>query len=570
MQVKFHYVKFKNLLSYGNVETTVDLQSFSHTIVTAKNGSGKSSVLDAICYGVYGKPYRNIKLGQLINSINKKALLVTVEFSIGADVYKVIRGQKPSIFEIYKNNTLVIEDSASSGYQEYLETQVLNINFKTFKQIVIIGSASYKPFMDLKADERRAITEEVLDIAIFSSMQEIAKKRMAEVKSTVDSLSTEITMLKSQIESQKDLVETLTKESDESKNKNEAIIAEATRNISRIEMEITAIDEKLSSQTAITATSNNVKTAKSTLDSKLSKISNKISDLRDRIEFYNEGDCPTCGQHIDEAYGSEKILEAKTSIESLDNERTKVQELINEFVQKIEKLDIAYQEFIDATNHRKNLIYSLNVQKQTLDNTKIVTSSDSLQLSKTKLKELIHVLVKKTDDKNDATKSLLHHKAAIDILKDNGIKSKVIATFIPILNKMINDYLQLFDLFVSFELDETFNETIKSRDRDSFSYNSFSEGEKQKIDLSILFAWRRIAMSRNSVSTNLLIFDETLDKSLDTESVDTFVNILGSIEESVNSIVISHRDVVPELFDRHITINKVRDFSIMHESTSSV
>lgn len=569
MQVKFHWVKFKNLLSYGNAETMVDLQTHRHTIITAKNGSGKSSILDAICYSLFGKPYRNIKLGQLINSINKKHLLVTIQFSIGDDVFRIVRGQKPNIFEIYKNDELIPEDSASKGYQEYLETYILKFNFKTFKQIVIIGSASYKPFMDLTAAERRSITEDVLDIAIFSTMQDIAKQKLSEVKSTVDSLTHEIVLIKSQIESQKDLVDKLT---DESNSKKEQLLlkkekAEAT--VKTLEKAIEDIDAKITELSTVSETHDTLKSNADKLKLRLSKIESKVDSIKESLQFYENDSCPTCGQHMSDEFRQSKSADVSQELCSHEETANKTKDMILAFNEKLTVVSAQLKEYTDLVSERRNLVYSLRSEKESLSEIVIEDTTESLNMSKDKLRELIAKLMEKNDAKNEATKSQNHHKTIIDILKDNGIKAKVISTFIPMLNEMINEYLQMFDLFVSFELDETFNETIKSRDRDTFTYNSFSEGEKQKIDLAMLFSWRKIAMSRNSVSTNLLIFDETLDKSLDSESVDTFINILGSIEESVNSIVISHREVVPELFDRHITIKKVRDFSIMSIETSA-
>lgn len=563
MQVKFQWVKFKNLLSYGNAETTVDLQSHSHTIITAKNGSGKSSILDAICYALFGKPYRNVKLGQLINSINKKNLVVTIQFTVGEDVFRVVRGQKPNIFEIYKNNELIPEDSSSRGYQEYLETAVLKFNFKTFKQIVIIGSASYKPFMDLTAAERRAITEDVLDIAIFSTMQDIAKAKLSEMKSLVDSLTNEINILRAQTESQKELVEKLTNENESKREQLLQRKQKAEAAIKELEESLAQIDAKIESLSSVSETHETLKENASKLQLKLSKIDSKIESLRESLAFYENAACPTCGQDITEEFREKKNGEVTSTICEHESMADKVREMVTAFSEKLTTVTAQMTEYSNLVSERRNVMYSLKTERAAASEIVIEDSSESLTLSKQKLRDLASILIEKSEQKNEATKSLNHHKVVIDILKDNGIKAKVIATFIPLLNELINEYLEMFDLFVSFELDETFNETIKSRDRDTFSYNSFSEGEKQKIDLAMLFSWRKIAMSRNSVSTNLLIFDETLDKSLDSESVDTFINILESIEDSVNTIVISHREVVPELFDRHITIKKVKDFSIM-------
>lgn len=564
MQVKFHWVKFKNLLSYGNSETFIDLASARHTIVTAKNGQGKSSAfLDSICYALYGKPYRNIKLGQLVNSINKKALLCEIEFSVGSDVYRVIRGQKPNIFEIYKNNELILEDAASRDYQAYLETDILKINYKTFKQIIVIGSANYIPFMNLSAAERRNITEEVFDIAIFSVMQDLAKKGVAEYKSQVDSLTYEIQVLKSQIASQKELLETLTVENESKQHDIDIQREDCTKKIKEAQDRIAAIDEQLTGSDDLQSKSSQLSSAFSQVKQKIAKLETKIESLVESKSFYDSDNCPTCGQGIQEDFKKTKQSEVQVAIDDLSSKLTAATGMSTSFETKLESVQTALAEYQKLVYERSSLASAIRRETEVLNSLVKQDSTDSIALCKSKIKSAVESLVEKTDEKNEAAKQLDHYKVSVEVLKDTGIKAKIIATFIPIMNDLINEYLQKFDMFVLFELDENFNETIKSRHRDTFTYNSFSEGEKTRIDLSILFAWRKIAMARNSVSTNLLIFDETLDKSLDDDAVDTFVDILDSVEDTVNTVVVSHRNVVPEMFDRHITIEKVRDFSVL-------
>jgi DNA repair exonuclease SbcCD ATPase subunit len=563
MQIKLHYVKFKNILSYGNVDTEVRLDQDRHTIITAKNGQGKSSIIEAICYGLYGKPYRSIKVGQLVNSINKKALLVTIEFSRGNDVYRVVRGQKPSIFEIYKNDQIILEDAASRDYQSYLESDILGINFKTFKQIIVMGSANYTPFMNLSAAERRNITEEVLDISVFSNMQDIAKQKVSQTKSRIDQISQEIVLIKGQIESQKNILDSLINEANikneellANRSKSEARIVELTNSLTEIESQIDAISDTPDKQSQ-------VEQKKNLLSIKIAKIEQQFETLSNQLAFYDNQDCPTCGQPITEEHREHKKSEHTLKTSALDSTKQQMLTMLDEFNQKYIQISESVKKHTELIGQRKNIRYALDLEKQALAELNTQQSTESLDLCKKTLKALVDTLVEKTDTKNDLLSEIEYYKTSVEILKDNGIKAKVIATFIPILNKMINEYLQRFDMFVSFELDETFNESIKSRDRDLFTYNSFSEGEKAKIDAAILFAWRRLAMSRNSISTNILIFDETLDRGMDEDSVNIFIDILGSIEDNVNSIVISHRNVVPELFDRHITVDKVSDFSIL-------
>lgn len=563
MHIKFHYVKFKNLLSYGNVETSVVLDQHKHTIFTAKNGSGKSSISESICYALYGKPYRNIKLAQLINSINKKALLVEIAFMKGSDHYKVIRGQKPTVFEIYKNDEKILEDAASRDYQAYLETEIIGINFKTFKQIIVMGSAAYTPFMSLTAAERRNITEEVLDIAVFSSMSDIAKQKVAEYKSQVQSLGYEIDVIKNQIDTQKELLVTLTEEAKIKSDEVNLKIQESTKKISESTKRLSVIESELCSIGDVDDKHDALVESKNKLQLKLAKINQQIETLNESLELYHDDACPTCGQAFAEDLKHSKAEEHQCKVAKLSDVQEQLDSMLADFNEKIVTVSQSVKHCRTLIQERNNILYAKRLEEQTLVDLKKETSSDGIDLCKAKLKDCVASLVEKTDEKNEASKNLNYYKASVEILKDSGIKSKVISTFIPVLNRMINEYLNKFDMFVSFELDENFNETIKSRHRDTFTYNSFSEGERTKIDLAILFAWRRLAMSRNSVSTNLLIFDETLDRGLDEDSVQIFIDILSSIEDNVNSIVISHRNVVPEMFDKQMTVEKVRDFSVL-------
>lgn len=566
MQVKFKCITFRNILSYGNVDTSIDLETHRNTFISATNGSGKSTIMDAICYALYGKPYRGIKLGQLINSINKKGLLVTIEFSIGDDSYKVIRGQKPNIFEIYKNTELIKEDSASRDYQSFLENDILRINYKTFKQIIVIGATTYVPFMSLSASERRNITEEVLDISIFSDMLEIAKTKLAEHKSTLESLTYEIKILKTQIESHKTLISTLEKEAENSLSEKEEQRNRCLIRISDLRCKIADLDQKIKDASDIKSTSKLLEDNKTKIGLAIGKLDVKIDSFTKSIELYASDSCPTCGQGIDSEFRTTKEHEILQSIDALNEQKNKAKSMLDAFVEKSIEITKRLDEYSENLRIKAELQYALTSEEKSLSAISEDTKSESLSIAKHQLKEYIQSLLNKTTLKNDTSVQIEHYKVTTELLKDTGIKAKIISTFIPIMNSLINQYLQKFDMFVSFELDEMFNETIKSRDRDTFSYTSFSEGERTKIDLAILFAWRKIAMSRNSISTNLLMFDETLDRSLDEDSVSIFVEILGSIEESVNTIVISHRNVVPELFDRHIMINKVNDFSILSQA----
>ncbi len=560
MQIKFKKISLKNLLSYGNVENVIDLESYKHTIITGKNGQGKSILLDAICYVLYGKAYRQITLGQLINSINKKNLLVILEFSIGMEEYRVIRGQKPNVFQIFKNDILIEESASTGDYQKYLEQKIIGINLKTFKQIVVIGSATYTPFMNLTAAERRSITEDVLDIGVFSDMQAIAKTKLAEYKSKCDTLVYEIELAKKQIDSQNEILSKLTDDQERDiKEKRD----ESQRAIDTNTKLINDIDSKLKDYDLIRDQITTLTTNKNKIISMNSKQENKIANLTESLGFYDSDTCPTCGQSLDEDFCHDKKQLIRDNINDITKSYNDTKKLLEDFTSKIDKLNRDMDMYRKLTSERKNAEHVLKYHTQILNNAVNTVSSETITLCKEKIRSLIVDVVNYGTMKSKYTSEMEHYKTAVELLKDTGIKAKVISKFIPVLNQYINEYLNLFDMFVSFELDETFNETIKSRNRDKFSYNSFSEGEKTKIDLSILFAWRKVALSRNSISTNLIIFDETMDSSLDEDSVCVFVSLLESIESGVNSIVISHRNMIPELFDRHINVAKTRDFSGM-------
>lgn len=566
MHIVFNYITFKNLFSYGNVETKITLDDHRNTIVTGKNGTGKSSgVLDGLTYALYNKPYRKVNLGQLVNSINKKDLKVTVCFTIGQDTYKVVRGQKPNVFLISKNDVLIEEDSAKNDYQAYLENEILGINYKTFKQIVVIGKATYVPFMNLTPAERRSITEDVLDIAIFSSMLDITKQKVSACKSTIESLTYEIGLLKNQIESQKKLLETLEQEA-ETKEKEDAERRESClAKIAELEESVSKINESLEDITDTTSRYETLKVNKEKLEKQIWKLENYIDENNNKIKFFEKDSCPTCSQSISEEFRDAKTLELTKSSEDYEKQCQAGKDLLDTFVEKIENFTAMIERFNKLNQQRINLEYSLKTERSNLESLNAQVKSESIDLCRTKLREYVTGLVDKVETKNTASKDIEYFKACVEILKDSGIKAKVISTFIPIMNKLINEYLERFDLFVSFELDEMFNETIKSRNRDTFTYNSFSEGEKMRIDTAILFSWRKIAMLRNSVSTNLLILDEIIDSSFDPDAIGAFLEILTSAEESLNTIIISHRENIPDIFDRYLKVYKKGDFSYIDE-----
>lgn len=568
MIVNFEKVGFKNFFSYGNVETWFALNEVKNTIITGINGAGKSTILDAICFCLFGRPYRQIKLGQLINSTNNKNMVVQLFFSIGNDKFKIVRGHKPSIFEIWKNDILIEQEGDVSDHQTKLETSILNFNFKTFKQIVVIGKAGYNPFMQLDAAERRGVIEDILDISIFSQMSDIAKKDLSELKSSIEATNYDLRLQKNTIEHKNTLIEELKASKERASTATtvrqteiKEIIASCTSTVTDTQAKIEQAIKDLEKHSIIEA-----ETQK--LGRKSSSIEEQIRSLRSTINFFTQSECPTCHQEISKELTDRITKESMDKIVEHEAALQKVTELHSKFKEKLGTLNSIsrslseYQAEVRTNESQIKRLTNelLSLSSVTLvDDSRIADESDSLR-------ELVSNLLEKNSSLEKMRVDEEYLKVTITLLKDDGIKAKIIREYVPLMNQLINKYLELFDMFVQFELDETFKESIKSRNRDLFTYNSFSEGEKQKIDLSILFAWREIAMRKNSIMTNLIIFDETMDASLDDSSVDMFINILDSIAEEIHTIVISHRGVSPHIFNRHIHVVKSKDFSTLRIS----
>lgn len=569
MKVKFLKARFKNFLSYGNAESEFVYDGFKATSISGKNGFGKSSLaLDVICYALFNKAYRDIKLGQLINSINNKELLVTLFFSIGTDSYKVVRGQKPAVFEIWKNDVLIKEDSNSRDYQALLES-ILGFNYKTFKQIVVIGSANYVPFMELSAPDRRQIIEEILDISVFSGMQDIAKKTVTDLKASIKSLEYELTLAKEQHKEHKRALEAAQTDQEAMEEVRKGKIAEIESELATLDLQMTQIEESLQAVKVPELMMDELLSGKESVVSKISELEHSIRNSKNSMAFFLESDeCPKCTQTIPSSLKKSVMDSENGNIRSKTEKKNAFNEILEKFNKKIESVNEIYKKQ-SALNTERRIIqtkidsYNKNLKGLLKESTE--TTNSLVPELKKQLKENIERILFKSEEKSSIQTNLEYYSMAVNMLKDTGIKSRIISNFIPIINQYINEYLGMFDMFIQFELDETFNETIKSRNRDIFSYNSFSEGEKMRISMSILFAWRKVAMAKNSVSTNILIFDEILDKSLDSEGIATFLDIMAAEEDDTNMIVISHRENLPEVFDRNIRIKKVNDFSIIEE-----
>lgn len=568
--IVFKSVQWKNFLSTGNSPNKVLLNKSQTTLIIGKNGEGKSTILDALCFSLFGKPFRNINKGQLVNSINGKGCSVEIEFDINGKEYKIIRGIKPNVFEIWLDGEMINQDAASRDYQKILEQQILKLNYKTFTQVVILGSASFVPFMQLPTTQRREVIEDILDIRIFSTMNQLLKEKVQETKDAITTIENEISTAKTKVDSQTQLIKTITEAKTIAIESIGAKISANSTEILHAEGEIQLI---LSEIDTLKASINDKETVAEDIDkakSIRSKLLQKIETCEHNTEFFNEHDvCPSCSQDIAEEYKegiikdlNEKMLDNNTKIGELEtiltNLNTKLSK-INEVVDQITTKNI-------ELSTRNSTITLLNKQVRELEaeTQRVKSDTTNIDEEKGKLKDLAKEAIGKIGQKTQLQEQRNLEDVANILLKDTGIKTAIIREYLPIMNKLINKYLQAMDAYIHFELDEAFNESVKSRFRDDFTYASFSEGEKMRIDLAILFTWRQIAKMKNSVNTNLLLLDEIFDSSLDTAGTDYFLNLMNTLGENSNIFVISHKG--DQLFDKFrsvIKFEKRNDFSII-------
>ena len=568
--IEFKYVRWKNFLSTGNQFIEIELDRNPTTLIIGENGAGKSTVLDALCFGLFGKPFRGINKPQLLNSVNNAGCVVEVEFKIGTKKIKVIRGIKPNIFEIYINKKMYNQDASMRDYQRYLEQQILKLNYRSFTQVVILGSSTFIPFMQLKARHRREVVEEILDIQIFSLMNMLLKLKLKNIADSIRDIDYQLNLAGEKIVLQEQYI------NDVKKNKNK-FIKEKTKLITDNEKEILArnsgIEEitqdndnllsQISDNEKIKNNYNKFKDIKSTLTEKHKAHSNVVGF------FENNDDCPTCQQHIDEIFKKEMIFEKQkditklsTGLKELEEELEKLQERqeeISEIADKIRENEVQIAKDHSSVTQLEKFNATLHTeiaQFQTGD----VGKSDYKKLKRLK-KDLSTTEKHKLKLREDLTYS----EAARSMLQDTGIKTKIIKQYLPIMNKLINTYLTSMEFYVNFTLNENFEETIKSRYRDEFTYDSFSEGEKMRIDLALLFTWRAIAKMKNSTNTNLLMLDEIFDSSLDSTGTDEFLKILNTLSDE-NIFVISHKqDVLADKFRSTIKFQKLKNFSHIAE-----
>ena len=566
--ILFKRLRWKNLLSTGNHFTEILLNGNPNTLIVGTNGSGKSTMLDALCFGLFGKPFRGINKPNLLNSINGRDCVVEIEFSIGPSEYIVKRGMKPNVFEIWQNGQMINQDAAAKDYQKVLEQQILRLNYKTFTQVVILGSASFVPFMQLPAHQRREVIEDILDIRIFSTMNQLLKERAQTTKDEMLRIEGSINTLKERVSAQKKLIATITEARASTTENLEDKIAKtlveiqtATTKQEALAVEVEALIESVSSESDLKADKRKAAAAKQ-------KVETRMESVHEQIRFLQESDdCPSCKQKIPHTHKESTILQANDDLKKYEDEQKILESCLEKLTSKLEKITD-----INSVLTKKNIELSTVNNTISLLNKHIAdyrheieshhSDTSNLDEEKTKLKDIAEKAMEMLDIKTTLAERKNLQDIASLLLKDTGIKTAIIREYLPVMNKLINKYLNIMDSFIHFELDENFNEVIKSRFRDEFTYASFSEGEKQRIDLSILFTWRQIAKMKNSVNTNLLIFDEIMDSSLDAAGTESFMSLLDTFGLETNIFVISHKG--DQLFDKFhsvIRIEKKNDFS---------
>ena len=563
----FKKIRYKNFLSTGNQPIEIDLSKSPTTLVIGSNGSGKSTMLDALCWALFNKPFRIIKKEQMINTINNSECEVEIDFDVGTKHYKVKRSVKPNLFEIYEDGELLNQNASSIDYQKYLEHNIMKLNYRSFIQVVILGSSSYEPFMKMKARYRRDVVEEILDVKVFTQMDLLLRDQQGQLSKEILDMRHKCDLIETKYETEmkhfKSLSDLNTSDIDDKKiqlEKHEKAKVDYTTKIDEINKNIDECNNELKD--------------KDQTDDKLkqllkleTKIEHNIENNNNNLSFFSENtNCPTCTQEIDEDFRYKKQGELKQKVagleegmQKLSSEISKVEERVSHFGKITKKLSDLYVDVAKVNTSLDELnSYSERIHQEILQLENKQTDSKPIATDLQQLKEELETTKSSTD-------SIMTQKKYVDILRevlsDKGARGHIIKKYVPIINNLINDYLQAMDFFISFHLDEEFNETVKSRHRDTFNYNSFSEGEKLRIDLAILFTWRTIAKMKNSVNTNLLILDEIFDSSLDKQGTDDFFKIVNKLKNE-NIFIISHKgDILFDKFTNILKFEKYQNFT---------
>ena len=567
--IVFETLEYANFLSTGTNSTIIDFTQAKSTLVVGHNGAGKSTMLDALSFALFGKPHRNINKPQLVNSINNKDCLVTVTFSIGKAKFKIVRGIKPGKFEIWKDGVMINQSSHSKEYQKILEQNIIKLNHKSFHQIVVLGSSSFIPFMQLPSQHRRDVIEDLLDINIFSKMNSIIKEKNALLKDKIKELTYDIELIKEKINLQRKYIREVENLSDEQVRDKESQIELAQESIVKLQAQNTDLQNTIAEMND--GLSQRIKLAnekkQSLLQYKATFTQQIKTVVKDAKFFEQNSECPTCSQDIEQSLRDEKLVKSKDKASELQKAISEVDSQSIDVQNTLTELDSITRQVADTmfiVNGNNKEIDRLQSSITSLNNdiAQLQGSESDISVERAKLEEFTRTRDSSTETKLTKNEELSYNIAMAEMLKDTGIKTKIIKQYLPVINKLTNQYLQTLDFFVHFNLDESFQETIRSRHRDAFSYDSFSEGEKQRIDLALLFTWRQIAKMKNSVATNLLILDETFDSSLDHEGVDNLMKIIYTLGDDTNVFVISHKgEILESKFEKKIEFVKDKNFS---------
>jgi DNA repair exonuclease SbcCD ATPase subunit len=563
----FETLRYKNFLSSGNTFTEIKLNNHKSTLVVGHNGAGKSTMLDALSFALFGKAHRNISKNQLVNSVNNKACFVEVEFSIGSNKFRVSRGIKPVIFEIWKNGTMINQSSHAKEYQKILEQNILKLNHKSFHQVVVLGSSSFIPFMQLPSGHRREVIEDLLDINVFSKMNIILRERNTQLKDKITGINYDIDIVKTKIDAQRKYIRDI----------NDLIgqnISKKKDDIAKFQLEISDLQSANAKYSSFNETKQkpiedelaSLNDKKQVLLQYTAQFKQQMATVAKDAKFYETNEeCPTCSQDISTELREEKLTFAKGKAKELKSAMDRAIIESTSIEESIGRANDAFSIIRENQSHihsNNQAISRLQTHIQSLESDLTGSESTDLEKAKDDLSEFEDNKSNSLEQKMKYSEEYSYNAVIVEMLKDTGIKTKIIKQYLPVMNKLVNQYLQILDFFVHFHLDESFQEVIRSRHRDEFSYDSFSEGEKQRIDLSLLFTWRQIAKMKNSVATNLLILDETFDSSLDHDGVENLLKILYTLGDETNVFVISHKgEILDGKFNNKIEFKKEKNFS---------